>query len=364
MENCIIPRDVVIEILAQLSVRSLMQFKCVCKFFYSLIKSDNHFKHKHFEISRARRDYVVFQHEMPDWGQDRGFGLVYKESDCDEIGCADLIFPTSRISEVRYADGMFCLITHLQISVDNYVWDISIWNPSTREIKKMQNIKALDGFSPEDPSIFGFGLSSNMMGKVVMIWIIPDPIVMVYSQGDNNSCGWKRFSHSLIYPNVNDRSSNLYLKGKYYWLCTVDQNHLLWFDFDDETFGKIELPKRHSNCLVLSAMKDTIALISGCIDPNQLEIWTMNEHNNVIRWNKYASVEWNEYTDPLRIWNLGAHLLVYGKMLQLPGTDDVHYVKHFSSYDLITQEKKTIYNVSCYICRHPPFVYSESLKSF
>nr|GMD39715.1 putative F-box protein At1g19160 [Ipomoea batatas] len=301
---------------------------------------------------------------MPVWGQDRGFGLVYKESDCDEIGCADLIFPAARISDVRYADGMFCLFTYDDFIPDNNVWDISIWNPSTREIKKLQNIKALEGCEPEYPNTFGFGLSSNMIGKVVMIWITPDPIVMICSQDGNNSYGWKRFSHSLGDPSVDNHRSSLYLKAKYYWLCTINQNHLLWFDFDDETFEKIELPERHSNCLVLSAMKDTIALISGCIDSKQLEIWTMNEHNNVIRWNKYASVEWNGYTHPLRIWNLGAHLLVYGKMLQLRDTDGVRYVKYFRSYDLITQEKKIIYNVSWNICMHPPFVYSESLKSF
>ncbi|XP_019186415.1 PREDICTED: F-box protein At3g08750-like [Ipomoea nil] len=269
MENCIILRDVVIEILARLPVKSLIRFKCVCKFFYSLIKSDNHFKHKHFEISRAKRDYVVFQHNKPTFYEDRGFGLVYKESDSDEIGCVDLTFPTSGIDDVRYADGMFCLFNY--VSLVNYVWDISIWNPSTREIKKLQNIKALDGYHREYTTMIGFGLSSNMIGKVVLIWITPDPIVMVCSLDDNNSCGWKRFSPSLDISDVDDHRSNLYLKGKYYWSCKIkDQNQIVWFDFDDETFGKIEFPEIHSSSWpAISAMKDTIALISCNIDMNQ-----------------------------------------------------------------------------------------------
>nr|GMD47883.1 putative F-box protein At1g19160 [Ipomoea batatas] len=154
------------------------------------------------------------------------------------------------------------------MSVDNYSWDISVWNSATREIKKLQNLEALDGFDPNCIAIGfgGYGFSSNMIGKVVMIWVTPDPIVMVYSQDRNNSCGWKRSGHSLGNFYVNNTGSNLYLKGKYYWICIVqgqnykEQSHLLWFDFDDETFGKIELPKLDP-LAAISAMKDTIALI-------------------------------------------------------------------------------------------------------
>nr|GMD44608.1 putative F-box protein At1g19160 [Ipomoea batatas] len=250
------------------------------------------------------------------------------------------------------------------MSVDNYSWDISVWNSATREIKKLQNLEALDGFDPNCTAIGfgGYGFSSKMIGKVVMIWVTPDPIVMVYSQDRNNSYGWKRSSHSLGNFYVNNTGSNLYLKGKYYWICIVqdqnykEQSHLLWFDFDDETFGKIELPKLDP-LAAISAMKDTIALISYCIDGNHIEVWTMNEHNNVITWNHYASVEGNEYSHPMRIWNLGSHLLVFHQLLL--GTNDIRELKHFISYDLITKEKKVIYTASWNFYMYPPFVYSE-----
>lgn len=156
MENCKLPREMVIEIFARLPVKSLIQFKSVCKFFYSLIKSDNHFKHKHYEISRARRDYVIFEREIGVWPwpmrSESAFGLVYKETNSDEIGCVDLPMPISLIKDVKCADGLLCLVTYRRDSPDGIyevIWYITIWNPSTREIKELPYIKPHDQSNPD-----------------------------------------------------------------------------------------------------------------------------------------------------------------------------------------------------------------------
>src|SRR4051812_32733503 len=47
-----LPEDLVVEILLRLPVRSLLQFKCICKFWKTLI-SDPKFAKRHLQISTA-----------------------------------------------------------------------------------------------------------------------------------------------------------------------------------------------------------------------------------------------------------------------------------------------------------------------
>nr|GMD45047.1 putative F-box protein At1g19160 [Ipomoea batatas] len=250
---------------------------------------------------------------------------------------------------------MLCLILGRGDSImyfsdgTDFILDILIWNPFTRETKNLPSAK-VPGIEKcvnyEMNEGFGFGLSKNMSWKIVMLWYYECRLqrtdsyefVMVCSQIGDGSWGWRQIDEVPHVPVHFDQS--FYLKGRYYWRSggpTIDwrpgdpiMGRLVWFDFSDEIFGIIEFP---SYCKVASVtiMNDEIALLSysgyakvgDCI-----EIWLMNENDGNIDWHKHASIEctrsieyhkywslkgnWDEVWKPIGIWKLGGrdHLLL------------------------------------------------------
>nr|GLL36748.1 F-box protein At1g30790-like [Ipomoea trifida] len=374
MENCTLPRELLIEILARLPVNSLMRFKSVCKFFYCLIKSDHHFQHKHYEISQVRRDYAVFGPECS--FTPRVFGLVYKELDSDEMGYVDLVMPSSEIDFVKCVDGILCLVSVRTGGTKN----ILIWNPSTREIKELPPISTPHSCRGLKEMI-GFGFCNNMTGKVVIVWSGSDECehkVMVCSQVDNIWV-WREINPYPHFAHLWARLwvrpyQDIYFKGKYYWnFYAYDERglfkpYLLWFDFSAEIFGKIRMPSnppgQYGNergyllHAVVSVMNDTIAYLG--YHKKRWEVWLMMQNGSDVNWHKYACIDRpREVLRPKRIWNQDRHVLIYRMGPKIDDRDP-----HLVSIDLVTGEiKMRIDNINI----HPDqffLAYNESLKMF
>nr|GMD47139.1 putative F-box protein At1g19160 [Ipomoea batatas] len=259
------------------------------------------------------------------------------------------------------------------------IFDVLIFNPFTREVKVLPFIKVPEK-PPNKESLriqFGFGLSNNMTWKIIMLLSFEDSnlemggihhdIVMVCSQvGDVwSSRQIDATLDSLHLPLLLD-TRDFYLNGRYYWKSF--KGHLVWFDMDDEVFGKIELPSNVEVLDLYTVMNDSIALFTFpqlCTENEVcIEIWVMDENNNNINWHKQASffsskdILGNEYFDPIGIWNPNGHLLVFS------GPREVRYTNYNSYYndplveefyfkegcgsnlisiDLETHEKKTIF---------------------
>nr|GMD47871.1 putative F-box protein At1g19160 [Ipomoea batatas] len=389
LENCKLPRDALIEILSRISVKGLMRFKCVCNFFYTLIKRDRDFIHKHYEISRKKNDdFSVLELDASYCCLDGNYlyNLVYKESESDEIRRIKLDITNSRTRYVICCDGMLCLIFGRGDMIIHYsdgtnlIFDILIWNPFTRETKNLPSVKVPAIKKPVKYWItngFGFGLSKNMSWKIVMLWYFQYPhveskdsyeIVMVCSQIGDGSWGWRQIDeapHVLV-----DSNKSFYLKGRYYWRSSgssgpiIRQRRLVWFDFSDEIFGIIEFPS-HSNVASVTIMNDNIALLScrgyGKVG-DCIEIWLMNGNASNIYWHKHASIDctrsidyhkywtlkgnWNEVWKPIGIWKLGGR----DQLLVCPGYEghrsdnkNKGFIAYVISIDLVTQEWKFVY---------------------
>nr|GMD47140.1 putative F-box protein At1g19160 [Ipomoea batatas] len=116
------------------------------------------------------------------------------------------------------------------------IFDVLIFNPFTREVKVLPFIKEPEK-PPNKESLriqFGFGLSNNITWKIIMLLSFED--------------------------------SNLKMGGSHHdivMVCSQSfKGHLVWFDMDDEVFGKIALP---SNVEVLdhyTVMNESIALFT------------------------------------------------------------------------------------------------------
>ncbi|XP_031121181.1 uncharacterized protein LOC116024430 [Ipomoea triloba] len=355
----------VVDILSRLRVKSLMRFKCVCKFFYDLIKSDHHFMNKHYEISKGKTDCVVLEVGC----FDREYYLLYKESEYNEIGCIYLDIvpgtPTSRVeSWFKCCKGMLCLISIKDTRLnpgDYLIYDILIWNPSIRKVEALPSV-TVPYRAPchvfVDHQHFGFGISNNMTWKVVMLLDISSSedystihqMTMVYSKDHSDSWSLRQINSVISCENISGQHNDFYLKGRHYWRVEyfIYIEYLIWFDMNDEVFGTIELP---SNLFIASVtiMNENIALLvenyknTGCID-----IWLMIENDNNTNWRKQVSIDcaqlniYNniEHWTPIGIWNVDGELLVFLNR----DWDDLEpehvRVPYFVSLDLVTQERK------------------------
>nr|GMD44602.1 putative F-box protein At1g19160 [Ipomoea batatas] len=379
MEDCKLPMDVMIDILARLPVKTLMRFKCVCKFFYDLIKSNHQFMDKHYEFRKRKSHGVVIDLHADNYpGPNNVFNLIYKESECDDAVCTYLDLPNSNQRFVKCCHGILCLFLcrddMSQSDIAEIIFDVLILNPFTREIKALPSIKIPDKPPYRQRIQFGFGLSNNMSWKIIMLLSFQDAnmeikdnlgIVMVCSQV-GSFWSWRQIDAALYssYLHYPMSTGDFYFKGKYYWPKIGE--YLVWFDLDDEVFGKIEPPCNGKDLLYFTVMNESIAVITG-IKPctvNELciEIWVMDENDNNINWHKHASIPrsgdiWRtEHFNTIGFWNPSGHLLVFSGLFDLMYTnfyDNQYYDEEFVfkrgigpnliSIDLETYEKKTIF---------------------
>ncbi|CAH9121332.1 unnamed protein product [Cuscuta epithymum] len=400
MKGCALPRDLLIEILVKLPVKSLMRFKCVCKYFYDLIKNNQHLIHKFYEINREKYQCAIIEQPIGSINRpNQIFSLLYQEPESNEIECISVDFPNSKTRFVSCCHGMLCfilgkgdlVIRWSEISED-LSFDVLLWNPSIREIKALPSITVPNIPPPQFPVAylmfegFGFGVSNSMSWKVVMLWhfascaVDNEPnyeFVMVCSQVGDGSWSWRQID---ALPNVPVMSyQDFYFQGKYYWRVqqigddSVDLHRLLWFDLDDEVFGTIELPARREH-FSFTVVNESIAMICCCPpeNSNYIEIWLMRENENVndVDWHKQWRIEcgasidkheywnptgfgtWDESWFPIGIWSLSgrSHLLAFPYMStyrrdsSLGGfPDGENYIPYLISVDLETQEMKMIY---------------------
>ncbi|XP_059670626.1 putative F-box protein At1g32420 [Cornus florida] len=281
--------DLTIAILLKLPVKSLTRFKCVCKYWYTLIRSSTfvkkHLHHQsnnvrllvhHYNYNTEKYSFALFQDETL-----ASFPLLYDEVDDVQIPNDPKIF--------GHYDGILGLCD----------WDnIALWNPATREFRflPMPNPNI-----PPDFTVFiyrfGFGLDPTTNDyKVVWIRTYADDyedyhsaVIVVFYLSTNS---WRLFEADLSrVAYVHESSCSTCLNGVYYWLTSVlDKlglrttyyyNAILTFDLSNEVFGDIPGPQdipvvNWGNLIIYN---DSISVM--CFDPREVEkyvdIWVMKE---------------------------------------------------------------------------------------
>ncbi|KAI8556176.1 hypothetical protein RHMOL_Rhmol05G0231500 [Rhododendron molle] len=124
-----LPRDIMVEILSRLPVKSLLQLRCVCKPWRSLISSPE-FAKTHLNLASTNTDFtdhrLLLISRCPDYDV-RSCSLsdvLHKHSDTAvELDCPFKV-PHRRIRIKGCCDGLVC------VAVGRKVF---LWNPSTRK---------------------------------------------------------------------------------------------------------------------------------------------------------------------------------------------------------------------------------------
>lgn len=316
-----LPADIIREILLRLPVKTLLQFKCVCKHWCSLIGSQS-FANEHFGHG-SNQERLLIRHFIPN--EERYAFALYD----DEVCCAacayeepdHLQMPDTIAALMGPLNGVFCVV--------NIAGSIALLNPAMKQFKPIPSLNpnAQPHLSSYD-NLRGFGLDvvsgDYKLVSLQYYWNEETDaphypcIVSVYSSGTNS---WRHFedvdlvnSSHCAYRSL----CNTYLNGFYYWLMEFNNADvsILAFDMASEKFLEIRLP----DCIKskegdLTVYGDSIALLSCDLDKIDkcVDIWVMEREGCWIKSltvGPFVDIRW-----PLGFWKKNELLLETGTAL-------------------------------------------------
>jgi len=296
-----LPFDLIEEILSRLPVKLLLQLRCACKSWNSLI-SDRKFAKKHLSLSTTHSLHCV-----------RG----YSHKHVLESYPLDHVFINVTTTDVRQPEfshywsveflgschGILCFAAeeHRYSSII-----VRLWNPS---IKKLKELPSLGEPRPNGyiPRIYGFGydpVSDNYKVVVVFRELVDFSLnihnricykdivvhVKVHNLGTNS---WKSIPmFPYVYP---VQQSGQCASGTINWLATKVTNnkptqcYILSLDLGNESCKEVLLPNYGelvSSTLHLSVLRNCLILFSGD------DVWVMKEYGNQESWTKLLTISY------------------------------------------------------------------------
>ncbi|XP_058725761.1 F-box/kelch-repeat protein At3g23880-like [Vicia villosa] len=285
-----LPDDLIIEILLRHPVRSLLQFKHVCKSWKTLI-SDSQFAKRH--LHRLTMDPSIINLQII-FASEFGFGRIVSlplkpllEKPSEPIKAVEIGMEQYRFSILGECNGLVCLLDITQ----GYV---TLWNPSTRFKSK------------KSPSIgkwrvanYGFGYDHVNDKYKVLLDVRPhgnrnNHNVRLYTFGENS---WTTIQNFPC-PPTGFTIIGKFVSGTLNWVVSrvgdYEQTTILSFDIVKETYSEILLPQnqkhdgRRDSEPKLGVLDNCLCL---CFDINtHLVLWLMKEYGVVESWTKLMMI--------------------------------------------------------------------------
>ncbi|XP_059644178.1 F-box protein CPR1-like [Cornus florida] len=352
-----LPSELMTEILTRLPVKTLVQIRCVCKAWCSLISSPNFISSKvnqtiHFNkinnsdtllishyINKRRKGGGRFSANFYD--ERLGGRLIQLESPIPNSASHFHIFDS--------CNGLVCLTDNAFDKANNLI----LWNPSIRKSVRLPIpsigidshtntvVRAAGSDGPYGVVIgYGFDFKTNDY-KVVRITCInnfPFPEVELYSL---NRGHWRRICvagpihHFCFAP----RPSQAFVNGIVHWvgcnMVAASDISILTFDMSSEVFSQMKLPTSPENGWVVSHLAVSVLRESLCVGHfdslvRKVSIWVMKEYGVVESWTK------------LFTFDLGRD---FGGILGFRRNGDLLFFKrydHLFSMDLESQQVKDL----------------------
>ncbi|CAH9107653.1 unnamed protein product [Cuscuta epithymum] len=298
MENAHhLPESMITEILSWLQVKELLQYKSVCKSWYSIISSSNF-------ISQHLRNYCNNSNNV-DGG---GCLLVQRYVSQNEIVLFELLLDgTPRVLAVEELHRMPMYRSFINGPCNGiyYLYQYSsgqraLWNPTINELKVLPEIT----FEPSiatfaNYEVCGFGLNPGTTDefKVVVIkdrWRTSDDndhddegsfatqlpqTVMVYSSRTNS---WKYCGDLAKCYYLEMNNCYIYVNGCCYWYAKAEVKEMdeviISFDMANNAFKEMDVPgyaQPSSRCL--GVYDDSIAFYSLHGREKVFELWTWDD---------------------------------------------------------------------------------------
>ncbi|CAJ2638625.1 unnamed protein product [Trifolium pratense] len=271
-----LPFDLIPEILCRLPVKFLLQFRCICKSWKSLI-SDYKFAKKHLTLSTTHTLHCISYRDnahvlLNSYSLD--YVLTY-------ITQTQFPSPPDSYLFVGSCNGILCLVregtdlVHLQL-----------WNPSIRKFKELPPISTPQTFV----SLYGFGYDPIIDNyKVVVVYsdLNRKMELKVHTLGTDS---WKSVSE-FPFAFVSAQRPGQYVSGTINWLVSTG---IKWFiasfDLGNECYQEVLLPddpcKVDEYKLSLSILRACLCMISG------ENVWGMKEYGNKESWTKLFTISY------------------------------------------------------------------------
>ncbi|GAU28237.1 hypothetical protein TSUD_118440 [Trifolium subterraneum] len=295
-----LPVEVILEILCRLPVKLLLQLRCVCKSWNSLL-SDSEFIKKHLRMSTTRHLHFINYLNIPDneaivasYPLDCIFNNLTTELTQFQYSPNNLTEDYSLGNLSGSCNGILCC-------VDNYNGLVILWNPSIRKFKELP-LFTKPNVSNYIHINFGFGYdSSTDKYKVVVIldYTIPDfttsednwvtkTEVKVHTLGTNI---WRTIP-TYPFGGVPFPKPGKFVSGTINWLVSKEKfwmspHFIVSFDLVNETYQKI-IPRIGGEDMCdlgsIGVLRDCLCVTSGD------DVWIMKEYGNKESWTKLFTV--------------------------------------------------------------------------
>ncbi|KAL6536574.1 hypothetical protein OROGR_001818 [Orobanche gracilis] len=350
-----IPPEIIMEILARLPVKSLLKFRCVCKFWLSLISSSQFIK---IHLKNSTDNLILSNHMLLLTICNRNFDLRHcsvKSLMFEPHTVAYTIdYPMknhhSAVWVVGSCNGLVC------VAIDED--DIFLWNPATRLSKKLPpvSVQLRQGFY----YIWGFGYDeSDDDYKVVGVFCVfrdgshYDSVVKIYSLRTDS---WKIIESFKGGVPLHD--SGKFASGKLHFPATHEFSdwNIVSLDLNSEDYGTVEQPNYGEVFFDAS-----LGVLRGCLcvicnyENVRSDVWVLKEYGIKESWTKLVTIPYfgeagkSFFLSPLC-------MLPNGEILLAVGTGLVVYDPRASCFRYLETS-----NISAFL---EADIYFESLVSF
>ncbi|XP_057505528.1 F-box/kelch-repeat protein At3g23880-like [Actinidia eriantha] len=312
MSECL-PVEVVIEILKRLPVKSLLQFRCVCKTWRSLITSPNFITmHLNQTLSdpKNRNIRTLLRHYSKDQGKE--IYSLHSDNETFDENNEGIEFPFAKQTKfywrvVGSCNGLLCLSDDLFYYMDSII----LWNPMIRRSLTLPvPCFTLDSYGP---SMFALGFGVDPKTKDHKV------VRLAYAQGDDGfevppvveifslHLGSWRGIHSAVSYNITEHFwSQALINGVVHWVAyhlskkngaRTFRSLIMSFDLGSEEFGELKLPE---SLVGASPINMSAAVFGGSLTILQYDsqiwasscsIWVMKEYGIVESWSNQFNID-------------------------------------------------------------------------
>ncbi|KAL2339950.1 hypothetical protein Fmac_007890 [Flemingia macrophylla] len=280
--SAVLPEELIWEILLRVPVRSLVQFRCVCKSWNSLI-SDPQFAKDHLRTTATDPNQRLVSSLM---GNPKivSFSVQSLIQSLSSPARARRFSMSDKFHILGSCNGLLCLC-------DIHQRCIRLWNPSIRFRSK----RFPTGVTPDTGIThhgFGYDHLTDSYKLLVAVEDLNEKVTKVYTFGENS---WKVIQNFPCRPT---RWLGKFVSGTLNWIAKAaasdDQWVILNFDLGNESYGEVLLPQE-GDCNkfcnpVLNVLRGCLCVCFYDSKEARWVVWLMKEYGVQHSWTKLVMI--------------------------------------------------------------------------
>ncbi|XP_004496418.1 F-box/kelch-repeat protein At3g23880-like [Cicer arietinum] len=303
----ILPDEIISEILVRVPVRSLLQFRCVCKSWKTLI-SDPHFAKNQLQLSTEYPQLFSHYFSRVQWkiiSYDVESLLENQSIRSNPIEPYTFTM-MQNYQVIGSCNGLLCLYDLRQCYV-------VLWNPCLN-LKSKRSPTTMNLYGDfENISYHGFGYDQENDKYKVLLTVYNfmkygKSVALIFTSGAKS---WKKIKNlPCDLDNFRfDACSGRFVSGTLNWIVkkyiNSDEEAIISFDVKNETYGEVLLPQLDGDNisnLMLDVVSNCLCL---CFDYKETEsvVWVMKEYGVAESWTKLIIIPHMTFTSRRR-WNV------------------------------------------------------------